>query len=144
MRGEYPQDPSMNFDIHKVGGILVRDKKLLICRPRGKTYFIAPGGKIEAGESVEECLKRELMEELGIAFERMELFGVFYAPAVGAEDKMLRMDVYLVPEWSGEPTASREIEELAWVDSEQTSNMEIGSIFAHDVIPRLNKEQYIS
>lgn len=134
----------MNFDIHKVGGILIKDKKLLICRPKGKTYFIAPGGKVEAGENAEQCLKRELMEELGITFEKMELFGEFYAPAVGAEEKMLRMDVYLVPEWSEEPSPSSEIEEIAWVDTEQASNMEIGSIFAHEVIPRLNRAELIS
>lgn len=132
------------FDIHKVGGILIKDKKLLICRPKGKTYFIAPGGKIEAGETAMECLKRELMEELEISFDKAELFGEFYAPAVGAEDKMLRMDVYIVSEWKGEPNPSSEIEELMWVDTEQASNMEIGSIFAHEVIPRLNRAELIS
>ena len=53
-----------------VAGVLERDGKILICRRRAdqphplKWEF--PGGKIEAGESPEFALMRELREELGI------------------------------------------------------------------------------
>lgn len=53
-----------------VAGILERDAKILICRRRAdqphalKWEF--PGGKLEAGESPEAGLARELREELGI------------------------------------------------------------------------------
>ena len=53
-------------------GILVRadDGALLLStRPAGKPYagyWEFPGGKIEAGETVEQALRRELHEELGI------------------------------------------------------------------------------
>lgn len=51
-------------------GVLCRDERVLVCRRRpdvehaGKWEF--PGGKVEAGESLEACLRRELAEELGI------------------------------------------------------------------------------
>lgn len=51
-------------------GILRNGDRVLICRRRGDQEHPAkwefPGGKIEAGESPEECLRRELREELGV------------------------------------------------------------------------------
>jgi 8-oxo-dGTP diphosphatase len=52
-------------------GILIRtDGALLLStRPEGKAYagyWEFPGGKIEANETVEQALRRELTEELGI------------------------------------------------------------------------------
>jgi 8-oxo-dGTP diphosphatase len=53
-----------------VAGVLVRDGKVLICQRSaagdhpGRWEF--PGGKVEAGEGLEEALRRELREELAI------------------------------------------------------------------------------
>ncbi len=52
-------------------GILIRSDGalLLSTRPEGKPYagyWEFPGGKIEAGETIEQALRRELHEELGI------------------------------------------------------------------------------
>lgn len=54
-------------------GIIVRNGKVLIAqRPQGKPLaglWEFPGGKLEAGETIEQCLKRELKEELSIDSE---------------------------------------------------------------------------
>lgn len=51
-------------------GIIVRDGKIFIAqRPEGKSLaglWEFPGGKIEAGETIEQCLQREIKEELGV------------------------------------------------------------------------------
>lgn len=51
-------------------GLIWRDGKLLITkRPEGSHlagYWEFPGGKQEEGETLEACLQRELMEELGV------------------------------------------------------------------------------
>lgn len=53
-----------------VGVLMQADGRfLLTSRPEGKVYagyWEFPGGKLEAGETVEQALRRELQEELGI------------------------------------------------------------------------------
>ena len=59
--------------------ILINDNKVLIAQ-RKPTDFLAnkwefPGGKIEIGESPEECLKREIKEEFSINIKVLGYFG---------------------------------------------------------------------
>ena len=51
--------------------IVTRREKVLVCQRRDNDRFGGfwefPGGKVEPGEPIEDCLHRELLEELGIA-----------------------------------------------------------------------------
>ena len=44
---------------------IVNDGKLLINKPNDSKYWAVPGGHIEMGETPEQALKRELLEEIG-------------------------------------------------------------------------------
>jgi mutator protein MutT len=65
--------------IIKVTGALLRlEDKYLICKRDSKGSMPGlwefPGGKLEVGESLEDCLKRELKEELDIDAKIGKLF----------------------------------------------------------------------
>lgn len=125
--------------IHKAAGIIIQDRKLLVERSIGKELFIAPGGKIEEGETPKQALVRELMEEFQIEVDEEDLteFGTFRAVAAGQTDKIVEMEVFIVERWQGEPTADNEVEEIRWITSRPEEGIAIGSIFEHEVIPRL-------
>ncbi len=138
---------SKQIDVRKAAGILIRDRKLLVVRQKGRDYFISPGGKPNGQESLEETLLRELREETGLIVQVRDLehFGTFYAPAESYPDNMLEMSVYLVKKWAGELRTNNEdqVEEQRWITSADLRQIRLGSIFEHEVIPRLIKMKLI-
>ena len=105
--------------IDKLALVLVRDRKQLVARSRGKTAFFTPGGKREAGESDEQALMRECKEELSVDLSSgtIQPYGIFQAQAFGKpEGTMVRMTCYTA-DYEGTLTPSNEIEELRWIDS---------------------------
>ena len=93
------------------------DGRVLICqRPEGKALaglWEFPGGKVEAGETPEACLIRELAEELGIVVATSCLAPFVFA-SHDYEGFHLLMPLYLIRRWEG-IVAAREHKALAWV-----------------------------
>lgn len=97
-----------------VGVLLDREGRfLLTSRPQGKVYedyWEFPGGKLEAGETVEQALRRELQEELGITIGaavpwKTEIFDYPHA--------RVRLHFCKVFDWSGD-LQMREQQSMAW------------------------------
>lgn len=60
-----PIPSSKNFVI-RIRAIIFHNDKLLVMRNSANDFYCIPGGKMELGETIHECLKREITEELGI------------------------------------------------------------------------------
>jgi 8-oxo-dGTP diphosphatase len=96
-------------------GVLVdpQGRFLLTSRPEGKVYagyWEFPGGKLEAGETVEQALRRELHEELGITIAAAQPWQVLMMDYPHAR---VRLNFCKVFAWSGE-FEMRERQQMAW------------------------------
>jgi 8-oxo-dGTP diphosphatase len=86
---------------------------LLTSRPPGKVYagyWEFPGGKVEPGETVEQALKRELHEELGITIAAAEPWQVELMDYPHAR---VRLHFCKVHAWTG-AFEMREGQQMAW------------------------------
>ncbi len=96
-------------------GVLVdgEGRFLLTSRPQGKVYagyWEFPGGKLEAGETVEAALKRELHEEIGIDIGTVQPWRV---EIVDYEHARVRLHFCKVFDWRGD-FEMRERQAMAW------------------------------
>jgi 8-oxo-dGTP diphosphatase len=97
-----------------VGVLMKNDGQfLLTSRPQGKVYagyWEFPGGKLEAGESVEQALRRELQEELGITIGQAQ---AWKTQMVDYPHALVRLHFCKVWDWQGE-LQMREAQSCAW------------------------------
>jgi len=100
---------------HKAGLLYRKDGRILLCRKNHSTsLLILPGGKLEEGETPEECLRRECREELGdVEIGNLRALGDYESPAAGHEDRTVRIELF-DGELRGTPAPHSEIKELVW------------------------------
>ena len=96
-------------------GVLVRHDGafLLTSRPEGKAYagyWEFPGGKLEAGETVEQALRRELQEEIGITIHNCTLWKT---ERIDYPHALVQLNFCKVTQWSGE-LQMLESQSFAW------------------------------
>ncbi|WP_445361277.1 8-oxo-dGTP diphosphatase MutT [Microbulbifer sp. EKSA005] len=113
----------MSKVVHVAVGVVTRgDGKILIARRPdhlhmgGRWEF--PGGKVEAGESVQEALYRELLEEVAIEVQELQpLMEIRH----DYPEKTVLLDTWQVTRFTGE-ALGREQQEIKWVSAGELDN----------------------
>ncbi|HCE80610.1 MAG TPA: 8-oxo-dGTP diphosphatase MutT [Thermodesulfobacterium commune] len=110
--------------VRVVAGFIEKDGKVLVVkRPTDKKrggFWEFPGGKVEAGESLQEALRRELKEELGIEVrvgEVLEKIRYIYPDE--------EIELYLLSVAVNRDLDLKESLEVKWVDLQELENLEL-------------------
>jgi 8-oxo-dGTP diphosphatase len=121
-----------------VAALLVRDGQVLLChRSADRTWFPdvwdCPGGHVEVGEVAEDALVREIAEEIGVVIARPS-----GAPLVTFANADLRLRIWLVREWSGEPENLQpdEHDEIAWFGLSEARQLRLADPRYVDLLER--------
>lgn len=131
------------FDEKEIAAVSVavtQDGKALLVRrgrPPAQGLFAFPGGKVEAGETLEEAAKRELKEETGLDIARVEPIVSISIPAEGGlSPHAFRLTVFRGFDPTGELSVGDDAESAGFFSVEEARAMPLtGTVF--EIVERL-------
>ena len=122
-----------------IGAAVVGPRGLLLVAKRAAPdIYYLPGGKPEAGEAPLDCLRREVLEELGVEIDTAEPFTEVHAPAA-LEGVEMWMSVFLT-RLGGDPVPAAEITAVRWWPE---TSVRLAPAVRDHVIPRLRDAGHI-
>jgi 8-oxo-dGTP diphosphatase len=115
---------SERYPIIVTAGVVVRDGKVLVAKRKTSSHLEGlwefPGGKLEPNESPEECLARELKEELGVDVRVGSILEVVYHRY---PEKTVLLLFYSCELTHGTPKPL-DVEQMAWVKRSELLELE--------------------
>ena len=123
---QYPERPVLG-----VGALIIEDNKILLVERGGeplKGYWSLPGGAVETGETLEQAVRREVLEETGLSVSPVKMVTIFERIMNDmdgrAEYHYVLVD-YLCRVDSGEPVASSDVAAVAWVPKHELAALHL-------------------
>ena len=107
-----------------------------------KDLYVIPGGHIELGERMEDALRREILEETGLAIYDLEFLGwqeFIYDRAFWKRRHFIFFD-YVCRTDSVDVTLNDEAQEYVWVSLEETLNYPVEHYTRHAIEVYLQKK----
>jgi len=112
--------PSVTAD-----GLVTKGNKVLLIRRGNEPFkgtYALPGGFLEYGEQMEDCVAREIEEETGITTEILGLFGVFSSPDRDPRGHFVTAVYHLRPT-GGKLKAGDDATSAKWVELDDLPEM---------------------
>jgi 8-oxo-dGTP diphosphatase len=113
-------------DVQRVTNcVLVKDNKVLLLQKPRRGWWVAPGGKMEQGESIKEAVIREFREETGIYIKNPKIKGIFTI-TIKENEKVVSewmMFTFLVTEFDGSNIPESEEGTLQWHDLSEIAKL---------------------
>ena len=132
----------MTFTTLRIATACLLDEagRVLTVRKRGTQAFMLPGGKIEAGETPQQAVERELLEELGLRIDPslLDSLGHFQSRAANEPDHWVEADVYFTRLESA-VKAQAEIDALKWLDLNAERQEHLAPLLREQVLPALRQ-----
>jgi len=86
--------------------------------------WIVPGGKLETGETFEQCVEREVLEETSCKVRAVKQVKVVTSYSPGSKfEKQVVLVFYLCKLLGGEPEKGDGVSAALWIDEEQFKRM---------------------
>ncbi|WP_062199694.1 NUDIX hydrolase [Massilibacterium senegalense] len=107
--------------------VLLKDDQLLLLQKPRRDWWVAPGGKMESGETVKESVIREYREETGIYLSNPTLKGIFTIQIKEGTEIMSEwmMFTFFATEFEGENVSVCEEGTLAWHHKDAIAALEM-------------------
>jgi len=123
----------------RASALIIDKKKLLLVTGHNSDGYWTPGGRIEKGETPEECLKRELKEELNVKMIEAKFYDE-YTKENSFSKEMQHTRCYLV-KIDGKPKSSSEITEIQWV--KRNYKLRTSQMFQDVIIAKLIRDELL-
>lgn len=122
----YPQYPMIG-----VGALILRERRMLLVKRSkepSKGMWSIPGGRLELGETIEEAVKREVLEECGVQIDIVRVLEVMDNILHDNDGKVsyhfVLIDL-LANYVSGEPNAQSDVDECRWVTPAELAGLDM-------------------
>ena len=128
-------------DVNKAAALCIQDKKLLVVKKKGMEELLSLGGKIEPGETEEECIIREVKEEAGCEATHIKHFETFEGMTHDGK-RTLRLACYFC-ELEGMLTINPEdqIEGHCWINRDYSKQgIKLAGMLELNIVPALVKK----
>ena len=123
------KNPTPTVDV-----ILERESKILMVRRKKdpyKDHLALPGGFVNEGETVEEAMKREAMEETSLEVHPLEILGVYSDPKRDPRKHIVTV-VFVGIIVSGDLRANDDAASIEWIQLGSIVQLQQHKLFAFD------------